>query len=320
MTDASRTITIPSELLARLRHARSTATDAEQASKALAELGVTPLTGGMQNDLVRWTAPGGVEIVIKFYVKTDRRRADREWAALNLLAPQNLATVPAPLWLDPAPVEPAIGMTLLHGTPLLETTDQVTALTELAETTARLQTVALSGLMKDLPRIDSGEHYLVRLTQAWPELLAAESDDPLAPDMQQLLTEWHRRGDADVVIRPAEAPVLSRGDANLLNWMRTDHGASCVDFEYAGFSTAAFDAADHIEHISAREVPDAVWVQVLPHLGVTDANRQYFAASQRTCALRWLAVLWKQRTRRREEFDRQHARVSMLFGSSNPYA
>jgi len=307
----------PKDLLAALRQARASGGDA--LSSALAELGVRPLAGGMQNDLYRWTSPVGDHTVIKFYTKTDRRRADREWAALNLLKPQHFRTVPTPLWLDPAEAEPALGMTHLHGTPLIEANDQLNALRGLAHTTTQLQAVPLSGLMAELPRIDSGEHYLVRLTQAWPELLDKQADDPLAPAMQKLLATWHSNGDADVVIEQDE-PVLSRGDANLLNWLQTNNGAACVDFEYAGFSNRPFDAADHIEHISARDVPDFVWVDVLPELGVTDANRKRFAANQRTCALRWLAVLWKQRDRRHDEFTRQHERVEMLFGPSNPYA
>ncbi|MEV0003418.1 phosphotransferase [Micromonospora sp. NPDC050980] len=307
----------PQTLLTELRQAREHG--GEALSDSLASLGVRPLSGGMQNDLYRWTSPGGHDIVIKFYTKTDRRRAEREWAALNLLEPQHLGTVPVPLWLDPAEVEPAIGMTVLHGTPLIEAADRLHALRGLACTTMQLQAVPLSGLMAELPRIDSGEHYLVRLTQAWPELLEDQADDPLAPAMQQLLAAWHSSGDADVIMERAE-PVLSRGDANMLNWLQTSDGAACVDFEYAGYSNQVFDAADHIEHISARDVPDEVWVNVLPDLGVTDAHRKQFAANQRTCALRWLAVLWKQRVRRRDEFTRQHERVDMLFGSSNPYA
>lgn len=310
----------PTEILAALRRIRATTVDADEYSKQLEEIGVSPLTGGMQNDLFRWTSADGDDTVIKFYTKTDRRRAEREWAALNLLAPQHLGTVPAPLWLDPAAVEPALGMTVLHGTPLVEATDQYEALLGLAGTTARLQAVPLSGLMTELPRIDSGEHYLLRLTEAWPTLLEEQAADPLAPAMQQLLTEWHRRGDADMVIAPDNTPVFSRGDANLLNWMITDGGAGCVDFEYSGFSNVPFEAADHIEHISARDVADDVWVRLLPALGVTSANRERFAANQRTCALRWLAVLWKQRAKRADEFTRQHARVDMLFNAANPYA
>ena len=258
-------------------------------------------------------------MVIKLYVKTDRQRVEREWAALTLLTPHGLRTVPALLWLEEAPVVPAIGMTRLHGQPLLQDTDQLTALRALAHTTTHLQAVPLIGLLAGLPRIDTGEHYILRLRQAWPQLLAGQPDDPLTPLMQQLLAVWQRSGDTDLVTAPA-TPVLSRGDANLLNWMTTHDGAACVDFEYAGFSNKVFDAADLIEHISARAIPDSTWTQLLPDLGVTDANRHQFAANQRTCALRWLAILWKQRDHRREEFTAQHQRVDMLYSNANPYA
>ncbi|MCT2279773.1 phosphotransferase family protein [Micromonospora chalcea] len=310
-------IDVPVDLLAELRRVRAGADEDRDA--ALSALGLRPLTGGMQNDLYLWTPPRGDDVVIKLYVKTDRQRVAREWAALTLLAPHQLGTVPTPLWHDDAPAEPAIGMTRLHGQPLIEATDQLAALRALAHTTTQLQAVPLTGLLATLPRIDTGEHYMVRLTQAWPDLLASQPNDPLTPAMQQLLAAWQRSGDADMVAAPA-APVLSRGDANLLNWMTTDNGAACVDFEYAGFSNVAFDAADLIEHISARAVPDSIWTQLLPDLGVTNANRHQFAANQRTCALRWLAVLWKQRDRRREEFTVQHERVELLYSSANPYA
>ncbi|MEH1016846.1 aminoglycoside phosphotransferase family protein [Micromonospora sp. CPCC 206060] len=310
-------IDVPADLLAELRRVRAGADDNRDA--ALSAMGLRPLTGGMQNDLYLWTSPHSDDVVIKLYVKTDRQRMEREWAALTLLAPHQLGTVPAPLWLDDAPVEPAIGMTRLHGQPLIEAADQLAALRALAHTTTQLQAVPLAGLLAGLPRIDTGEHYMIRLTQAWPELLADQPDDPLAPAMKRLLAVWQRSGDADLVTGSA-APVLSRGDGNLLNWMMTSEGAACVDFEYAGFSNVAFDAADLIEHISGRAVPDSTWAQLLPDLGVTDANRRQFAANQRTCALRWLAVLWKQRDRRREEFNVQHERVEMLYSSANPYA
>ncbi|MEU3455275.1 aminoglycoside phosphotransferase family protein [Micromonospora sp. NPDC006766] len=310
-------IEAPTDLLAELRRVRAGTDDDRDA--ALLALGLRPLTGGMQNDLYLWASPHGDDVVIKLYVKTDRQRMEREWAALTLLKPHGLRTVPAPLWLDEAPVEPAIGMTRLHGQPLIEAVDQLAALRALAHTTTQLQAVPLTGLLAGLPRIDTGEHYMVRLTKAWPELLAGQTDDPLTPVMQQLLAVWQRSGDADLVAA-SDTPVLSRGDANLLNWMTTDDGAACVDFEYAGYSNVAFDAADLIEHISGRAVPDSIWTQLLPDLGVTDTNRHQFGANQRTCALRWLAVLWKQRDRRREEFTVQHERVDMLYSSANPYA
>ncbi|GAA2332973.1 hypothetical protein GCM10010170_012110 [Dactylosporangium salmoneum] len=44
-----------------------------------------------------------------------------------------------------------------------------------------------------------------------------------------------------------------------------------------------------------------------------------FEAAQRTCALRWLAVLWKQRDRRAAEFLRQLDRVRLLQSADSPW-
>ncbi|MDQ1292246.1 MAG: hypothetical protein QG608_124, partial [Actinomycetota bacterium] len=79
------------------------------------------------------------------------------------------------------------------------------------------------------------------------------------------------------------------------------------------YSDTAVDAADHIEHISARAIPDDVWGDAETDLGVTPLNRARFHAARRTIALRWLAVLWKQRTKRAEEFSMQHDRVDTLL-------
>ncbi|GAA4970597.1 hypothetical protein GCM10023334_094620 [Nonomuraea thailandensis] len=73
---------------------------------------------------------------------------------------------------------------------------------------------------------------------------------------------------------------------------------------------SAFDAADLVEPVSARDIPDPAQETLPPDLGVTGKIMPDFSAAQRTCALRWLAVLWKQRATRRAEFDRQHRRTA----------
>jgi hypothetical protein len=307
----------PVHLLAGLRRARTGPPTG--LADALQALHLGPLAGGRQNAVYLWTPLDGPEAVIKLYYKTDdRRRLDREWAALTLLAAHGSRNVPAPLWIDPHPTEPAIGMTRLHGEPLLDAADRPDALFGLAQTTAHIRAVPLSGLLADLPRIDSAVHYMRRLTGEWPQLLAAQPADSLTPTMQHLLTAWRRSDDAELLAQPTE-PVLSRGDANLVNWLRTATGSACVDFEFAGCSSVAFDGADLIEHISSRAIPDTIWAALLPELGIDHTNHHAFAAAQRTCALRWLAVLWKQRDRRAGEFNTQHQRVQMLNSSASPY-
>jgi len=309
---------IPADLLAPLRRARSGPPAGLEA--ALRELHLRPLTGGRQNHVYLWTPPGGHEAVVKIYYKTDdRRRAEREWAALTLLAARKIEGAPLPLWIDPDPAEPVIGMSLVRGEPLLRAADPHAALQGLADTTARMRSVPLSGLLAELPRIDSASHYMRRLTDTWPKLLADHTSDPLTPTMRDLLVAWQRNDDAGLLSGPAER-VFSRGDSNLLNWLRAGTSSACVDFEFAGYSTVTFDAADLIEHISSRDIPDSTWRDLLPELGVSQANDHLFIAAQRTCALRWLAVLWKQREERAGEFAAQHDRVRLLFSSASPYA
>jgi Ser/Thr protein kinase RdoA (MazF antagonist) len=309
----------PPALLGTLRRARSGAPGLLDG--ALRDLCLRPLSGGRQNHVYLWVPAGDRATVIKIYRTDDRRRADREWAALTLLAAHDIGDVPRPLWIDPDPVAPAIGMTWLHGTPLLEAADRPAALQGLARTTARMQSVPVSGLLAELPRIDSASHYAHRVTVTWPAQLARQDADPLTPAMQDLLAAWQRIGDDDLLAAPAGVVVFSHGDGNLLNWLTAgDTGSACVDFEFAGHSTAAFDAADLIEHISSRVIPDAIWQDLLPGLGVSHASHRLFAAAQRTCTLRWLAVLWKQREQRAAEFNSQHDRVRLLLSHASPYA
>lgn len=66
--------------------------------------------GARNNDVFTWSG-----ICIKLYRRTDRRRVEREWHGLAHVARLGLA--PRPLWLDDHPEQPALGMTLLAGSP-----------------------------------------------------------------------------------------------------------------------------------------------------------------------------------------------------------
>lgn len=175
-----------------------------------------------------------------------------------------------------------------------------------------MQALPLSGPLASLERVDSIGHYPARLTEVWPGQLTDTANDPLTADMLVLLRRWEDSGDAQMLARPAPV-VFSRGDANLCNWHLDSSRAYVVDFEFSGFSDVAVDAADHIEHISARAVPDHVWEVTKADLGVDHTNRSRYEAAQRTIALRWLAVLWKQRHQRLDEFTAQHNRVRARF-------
>lgn len=298
----------PAELITALRAARG-AGDDDTLQVTLRTWGLRSLDGGRNNDVFAWSGPDG-QICIKLYKKTDRRRIEREWHGLAHVA--GLGCAPAPLWLDEDTEQPALGMTLVPGSPILDVLDPTSAVKSLAEATRAMQAIPMTSPLASLERVDSIGHYIARLTDVWPGQLADATDDPLTADMLALLRRWEDSGDAHTLSRPAPA-VYSRGDANMLNWHSDGDQTYVVDFEFSGHSDVAIDAADHIEHISARVIPDHIWASAEADLGVSPANRARFSAAQRTIALRWLAVLWKQRHKRVAEFTAQHERVRGLF-------
>ena len=82
-----------------------------------------------------------------------------------------------------------------------------------------------------------------------------------------------------------------------------------------GRNNAAYRwCADLTEHISSRQagLDDQAWAEIVCLAGLSRRDQLRFEAAQRTCSLRWLAVLWKQRDTRTEEFTSQFDRVRCL--------
>ena len=307
----------PAPLLAALREMRE---QPDVARDSLTALGLHALDGARNNLVYRHQPEGEAEpSIIKLYYKTDeRRRVERESAALTLLTQHGVARVPRLLWQDEHPRTPALGMTVMPGIPLPELTNPASALPGFVATWQRIHAVAPTGLLAGLPRIDDSSHFIARLTGQWPDQLAQSEGDPQTPEMLQLLKAWQHSGDADV-LAVAQPAAFSRGDANLLNWLAHGDEVAAVDFEFAGYSDAAYDVAELVEHISARVIDDEAWARVVPDLGVTTpAQRSRYQAAARTVALRWLAVLWKQRFKRADEFTAQLERVHRLQRGQSP--
>lgn len=298
-------------ILAGLRAARCLEPSAQD--QALDALGLRPLTGGRNNHIYAWSSPDG-PACIKLYRLDDKRRQEREWHALSLLASHHVRHVPRPLWLHDSTDSPAMAMTFVTGTPIPDAAHKEAALSRLIETWQQIHATPVEGSLTGLVRIDSAAHYCNRITGIWARQLAGNPDDPLTSELQYLMDDWRQSGDGEVLAEP-QPPAFSRGDANLLNWLHdpASHSTSCVDFEFSGTSDPAFDIADLVEHISARIFSDEIWAAVVAALGAADAAFvRRFHAAQRTCALRWLAVLWKQRHTRTEEFSTQLDRAKML--------
>ncbi len=297
---------------------RLLAVDGPERDDRLHRLGLRPLAGGRNNHVFAWSSPQGDDVCVKAYRVDDRQRAEREWRALSLLAESSVPNVPRPMWWDRHDAQPVVAMTMLPGTcipDLAGPAEREAALSGLAATLRPIHDAPLEAGFEMLPRVDSAAHYVTRLTEVWPAQLDAQPHDPLTRDLQRLLRGWRDSGDAETLSQPAPR-IFSRGDGNLVNWLWDGGTVRCVDFEFCGWSDLAFDAADLVEHISARDIDDAVWSGVVPTLGVVGEMVPRFRAAQRTCAMRWLAVLWKQRKRRAHEFSVQLDRVHVLLAGT----
>ncbi|MEC3974906.1 aminoglycoside phosphotransferase family protein [Amycolatopsis sp. H20-H5] len=302
-------VSIPAALLAELRifHRRGP----NMLGDDLPGLRLRRLTGGRKNRVFAWDGPDG-EVCLKLYRADNRDRAAREYQALVHLAESGITAAPQPLWHDPDPELPAVAMTMLPGRALPDLGEPASALRGVAGVLSELRTVQV-GPFTNTPRIGSAKDVVQRLMDTWSGQLDDHADDPHTYDMQLLLDAWSAHGDAEILLEPAPR-IFSRGDSNLLNWLWDGTDARVVDWEFAGYSDTAYDAAELVEHLSARAIDDAWWISLLPDLGINDENRcRRFLAAQRTVALRWLSVLWKRRDDRADEFDAQHARVRDLM-------
>jgi len=249
--------TIPDNLLAQLRalhRARPEALDAD-----LPELGLARFTGGRNNRVYRWSSPRGLACLTLY--RTDKRdRARCEWTALRHLGEHGITTAGTAFWHDPHPELPAVGLRFVPGLPITKLDMPSKALPAMVTALRQIRQVPL-GPFATLGRLDSATDFVRRITSTWPEQLRQHSDDALTRDMTALLTTWHHRGDAAVLAEPAPL-VFSHGDGNLDNWLWHDYISAIyvLDWEFAGHSDAAYDAAELIEHPSARTIDDDLWL------------------------------------------------------------
>jgi aminoglycoside phosphotransferase (APT) family kinase protein len=279
-------------------------------ASAVRDLGLEPMDGARNNHVYRQLNADGPPRCVKIYKVDDRRRLEREWNALTLLAGHGVTRVPRPLWCADHPHLPIMCMSLLPGAPVADLVDPAPALAALPDLVRQIHQVPLS-VFRQMERIDSATHYVNRIMRVWPEQLLRHAQDDLTREMRDLLRWWRGTDDADLTCEWAPR-VLSRGDSNLLNWLWDGHRIGVVDFEFSGYADRVFDAADLIEHISARPIDDAAWEPLLADLDLTSRERRRYLAARRTCAMRWLAVLWKHRKDRPDDFARQRERVHAL--------
>lgn len=285
---------VPARILAAARnhHQRPLAVNRQ----ALQALDVYPLPGGMNNSVYMCRATER-PYCIKIYKVDDRRRAEREWLSLRVLAERGLAVAPEPLWFDPDPNAPAIGMEYLPGVPLSQQELRRPILIQLADMLSQIY--ALTPACVDYPYLAIGRApERIRRIEDWVDRMRGDTE-AVAADLLLVAEQWLQGVARNILSQPAPA-VFSSGDPNLANCLWDGAAVRCIDFEYGGWSDLAFDLADVREGLYAQQVPDKDWDAFLSCFELSDlAVHDRFHAARQLCSIFWGFLLW-QRYRRQD--------------------
>ncbi|HEX5417643.1 MAG TPA: aminoglycoside phosphotransferase family protein [Chloroflexota bacterium] len=269
---------------------------ADAGSGRFAAWRISSLAGGNNGHLYRCDAFGS-PVCIKLCRVDERRRAEREWIGMNLLARRVGQLVPCPLGYDPGAGAPAVTMTLLPGSPMVGRELTMEQLRALAQTIQKLQVITPADAPDfQLPRVGGA-----REDAEWSVLRRVECVDATGLDDDQIAAYrplrdlWLASDDRAILTADASA-IFSRGDANLANWLWDGDQVRAVDFEYAGWSDRAWDLADLVEGIWARRTPDPRWAAFVDWFDLSLDERRRFLAARRALAVFWTLLLGQRQS------------------------
>lgn len=287
------------------------------------EVILQPLNGG-RNNQVWQTQIEDRTYCVKVYKVDERRRAEREWLALNLLAERAPGIAPLPFWYEPFPSAPLVIMENIAGAALAEDAWSGEYLLALAQALQQIYSVTPTITGYPFMTVGTPDHYQQRFEQGISQLRAKQRDDQEEASLR-LLEKWWDSNDREFLQLQA-ATVFSPGDPNLLNRLWDGEKFRFVDLEYAGWTDRAFDLADTIEHINARFFTDNDWQIFLSPFELNRAERQRLQAARRMFAAFWVLQMWQRVERASEQegesvrdlWQRQIERASrLLFWAEN---
>ena len=235
------------------------------------EVTVYRVTGGANNALYRVDVVGQC-YAVKLCVVDERRRAAREYGALQLIHAAGLDIAPQPLWLDESCTVvpfPAVAYRWLNGEPLSPspTAQQLAALLDSFQRLHTLQPADFEDY--DIP--DAWFHrfdfdlYLAELRDflakygSW--LVATDPDGRDLRDRLARLVDSCTEVVLTADVNPGRESVplrLCRVDPNLANTVWSGDGrVRWVDWEYSGWGDPALDLADLRWHAALAELSEA---------------------------------------------------------------
>ena len=253
---------------------------------------------------------------LKCYKVDDRRRAEREWAALTLAKTASAILTPEPIAFSPDALVPIVIMTLVPGTPMSDLhplrPEQLRAVAEAMRTVYR----ELSPRDSDIFAMpDDVAKRISGLSRQWETVSPNESD--MAREAHALWLRWLNGRDRDLLQNtPApQAPIFSQGDSSLANRLWNENGAVfLVDWEYAGWTDRVTDAAAVASHTDAAQTPASDWeTHFTATFGFSDDERLRYNALCRFNAVAWVCKLWPSSPKATPRFAAQIERTMHIM-------
>lgn len=99
---------------------------------------------------------------------------------------------------------------------------------------------------------------------------------PGRPAIQDIWLECRNTLRHTLESMPQESVVFDRGDPNLENCLWDGEEVRFVDFEYAGLSSRPFELAHLVGHVNSRGTPVERWLAFVDGFGLSDAEWAYF--------------------------------------------
>jgi len=226
----------------------------EQADQCWQDWRITRLSGGLNNLLFRARRESD-DVVVKFTIRDERNRAEREFRALLALEEAGLQIAPRPLLFDDAFRQPVVVQTWEEG----ETLDRPPATDE-----------EWCELLRYYQAVHSvtPETSSIGLSKAFSANTVAEGVALIDQQLARIPCEAQPKSLENLIGRFGQVewaewekvPVtLCRIDPNVSNFIREKKGLISVDWEYSGWGDPAFDIADLMVHPTYTDIDPTRW-------------------------------------------------------------
>jgi aminoglycoside phosphotransferase (APT) family kinase protein len=231
-----------------------------QAAQAWREWRIAPIVGGANNLLYHVTNDRAA-YAVKFTIRDERNRAQREYDALRVLHHAGLRLAPQSVWLDlqryrqPVVVQTWLDGAILSAAPATAA-DWAALLNHYCAIHSLTPAQATVALAEANLNIASGAAGKALIRQH-----VAKLPPSAQPDSLQALLAWIEGWTPPAWPTPPRA--LCRADPNWRNFIRrTDNWAS-VDWENSGWGDPAFELADLMVHPAYEHISLAQWEQLI---------------------------------------------------------